>query len=146
MKVTSNFLKIDPPFAFTAELAPTLKQLLTEEHKTLAEINLIFTNNTEILQINKRFLNHHYYTDVITFPDNKRNSVSGDIYVSVDQVIINAEAYKYSFISELSRVIIHGILHLAGYKDGTEAEKSVMRRKEDVYLCRFKWENIIIEK
>lgn len=146
MKVTTNFLKIDPSFTFSSELKPTLKQLLAEEHKTLAEINLIFTSNPEILEINKEFLNHHYFTDVITFPDNKRNRISGDIYVSVDQVVINAKAYNSSFINELSRVIIHGTLHLAGYKDTTEVEKTVMRRKEDVYLCRFKWEKIIIEK
>lgn len=84
--------------------------------------------------INKKFLDHHYYTDVITFDYNKDKVVSGDIFVSIDQVKLNAVNYNCLFELELSRVVIHGVLHLLGFNDSSDLEKEEISRREDEAL------------
>lgn len=145
MSIHFSFAENYKYFHFSGQLKNCLKSILQEEKKKLGEINFIFTGNTEILEINKTFLKHEYFTDVITFSDNKRNNLSGDIYISLDQVRINAEKFNTTTVTELARVIIHGILHLIGYNDKAENEQKLMREKEDTYLCRFKWNDIITE-
>ena len=98
------------------------------------DINIIFTNDEYLYDLNRIYLNHDYYTDVITFPYNEPGIIAGDIFISVDRVKDNAEIFNTSFEQELNRVVIHGILHLLGYKDHTEEEKTQMRQKEDFYL------------
>jgi len=143
LKVEVSFLEIQHRFKFKRVFKELIIGLIRDEKKRLGDINIIFTNNQHILRINKEFLNHQYYTDVITFNYNKRSSLSGDIYISVDQIDINAKSFGVDFGDELLRVIIHGVLHLIGYNDKTEFEKSVMKEKEDFYLCRFKMFEII---
>ncbi len=112
-----------------------IKNLLRKEEKKLGEINITFTGNPAILEVNQKFLNHSYYTDIITFNYCKKNVVSGDLLISLDQVEINSRKYKSIFERELLRVIIHGVLHLVGYNDTSEDEIRIMRKKEDTYLC-----------
>ena len=103
--------------------------------KKLFEINYIFLDDNKILEINKKFLNHNYYTDIISFDNSDDKFISGDIYISIDRVKENALEQKTSFNEELPRVIIHGVLHLLGFKDKSPKEKKEMREKENQALA-----------
>lgn len=111
-----------------------IEYLITNEGKKLGDINYIFCDDEYLLKINQDYLQHDYYTDIITFDYVKGKKISGDIFVSVTRVSENAPLLSKSFDEELHRVIAHGVLHLCGYKDKTEAEIKEMRNKEDFYL------------
>jgi len=111
-----------------------IKQLITSEGKLCGDINFIFCSNNYLLEINRKYLNHDYYTDVITFDYCEKNIVSGDIYISIEQVQANAAEFGTETANELSRVMYHGIIHLCGYNDKTPEEKTVMDSKENYYL------------
>jgi probable rRNA maturation factor len=123
-----------------------IKRVIIAEHKIPGDISIIFTDNTSILDINTRFLRHEYFTDVITFVENQKDLISGDIYISLDQVKLNAEDNQTDFHNETCRVILHGILHMIGYNDQTPSEKKIIREKEDEYLCQFNWKDVIIDR
>ena len=108
------------------------------ESKNIGAICFIFVSDLEILNINRKYLHHFYPTDVITFDYTVNNFIAGDIFISLDTVERNARIYNVSFSNELNRVMIHGILHLIGYKDKFESEKKIMRKKENFYLRLFK--------
>lgn len=110
--------------------------LLQERGFSAGDINVIFTSNDFLLGINQRYLNHNYFTDVITFDYSEGKNISGDIYISVVQVAVNAREYKDTFTRELARVIIHGVLHLIGFNDSNITEKREIRRMEDDALKR----------
>ena len=111
-------------------------RLVVDKHnKSAGSINIIFTSNEYLLSVNRKYLNHNYNTDVITFEYNEEKLISGDIFVSVEQVKINAESFKNLFEDELNRVVIHGVLHLLGFKDETPDEKKEIRREEDKALA-----------
>ena len=114
-----------------------LEQLIISEQKKPGEINYIFCDDEHLLQVNRDFLQHDYYTDVITFDYVKGKTISADIFVSLPRILENASSLSKAFDSELLRVLAHGILHLCGYKDKTEEEISEMRNKEDYYLSIF---------
>lgn len=98
-------------------------------------LQFIFLSDDELLEINRTYLEHDYYTDIITFPlANSEGTLDSDIYISVERVLENAQEYDCEFMDELDRVIIHGILHLCGWKDKTEAEALSMRQKENEAL------------
>jgi rRNA maturation RNase YbeY len=99
--------------------------------KKPGSISFIFTTNDELLKMNREFLNHNYFTDVITFDYCEGDEVSGDIFISADQVAINATEYGVSEDEEMRRVMIHGVLHLLGFDDATEQERSQMRKMEN---------------
>lgn len=101
------------------------------------EINYIFCDDEYLLQINKDFLKHDYYTDVIGFQTSKGKSLAGDIFISIDRIEENAAINKVTFQNELARVMIHGILHFMKYDDATEEEEEKMRKAEDKYLAFF---------
>jgi probable rRNA maturation factor len=107
-----------------------------ESNKKPGEIQYIFCDDTYLLSINKKYLGHNTFTDIITFPTSKESDkvISGEIYISVDQVKVNARKYDENEITELSRVIVHGMLHLLGYNDQSASEKIRMKEKEDYYL------------
>ena len=105
-----------------------------QEGKSVTEISYIFCTDVYLHQMNLEYLNHDTYTDIITFDYSENSVVSGDIFISIDRVKENANKFNTTFLNELSRVIIHGILHLVGYKDKTAEQKQVMRSKEDFYL------------
>jgi len=104
--------------------------------KQLTDISFIFCSDEYLLNLNRKFLSHDYYTDVITFDNSEQFSFSGDIFISLDRVRENAVTYNQTFIDELHRVMIHGILHLVGYDDLSDEEQSIMRNKEDYYLAK----------
>ena len=109
--------------------------LVSEEKCGLEQVQYIFCSDEYLLDINQQYLNHDYYTDIITFPLNRQKaSIVSDIYISVDRIRENALNYAVSFEQELYRVIAHGMLHLCGYQDESEAEIKLMRSKEDHYL------------
>ena len=105
-----------------------------EENKTPGTINYIFCDDDYLLDLNRRYLQHDYFTDVITFSFVDEDIVSGDIYISVDRIKDNSMTYSASFTNELHRVMIHGVLHLLGYDDKNESENSLMKEKEDYFL------------
>lgn len=108
--------------------------VVSRETFSLGEVSIVFTSDENLLAINREFLQHDYFTDIITFDYSEGRVVSGELYISVDTVASNAAGLGMSFDDELDRVIIHGILHLCGYKDKTPAEQTGMRAKEDDYL------------
>ncbi len=126
----------DTKFLFKNKLANNrwLKLVAGSEIKTLGDISIIFCSDNYILDVNVRFLNHDYFTDVITFDYCEGNKLSGDLFISVDSVRENAVEFGTEFDEELHRVIVHGLLHLVGYDDHTPEEQKVMRAKEDYYL------------
>jgi rRNA maturation RNase YbeY len=111
-----------------------LKGTLENEGFTLGEINYIFCSDNYILKINKDYLNHNYFTDIITFNYNEGKKVNADIFISIDTVKSNANSRKIDFYNELHRVMVHGILHLVGYNDKTPTQQIEMTSKEDYYL------------
>ncbi len=110
-----------------------IKLVIESENKKTGDINYIFCDDTFLTDLNLKYLNHDTLTDIITFNYNEKNSnsINGDIYISIDRVKENSDKFKVPFITELHRVIIHGVLHLLGYKDKTKADKNTMREKED---------------
>ncbi len=118
-----------------------LKFVIETEGFTLNQLNYIFCSDEYLLNMNREHLQHDYYTDIITFDtsDNEKQ-VEGEIYISTDRVKENAENLSIEFDEELRRVIVHGVLHLVGYIDDTEASKGKMRQKEDFYLKNYKYQ------
>lgn len=114
-----------------------IKKLINSENKDLGDLCFIIGTDDDLLQVNRDYLNHDYFTDVITFDYTDGNSISGDIFISIDRVIENAIIYKVDLDSELKRVMAHGVLHLLGYGDRTIEEKKIIREKEDVAIKMF---------
>ena len=104
------------------------------ESKVLGEISIIFCSDEHLLEMNKEYLEHDYYTDIITFDYTQENVVSGDLFISVDRVQDNADEFDTLFRDELHRVCVHGLLHLCGYKDKSENHEELMRSKENEML------------
>lgn len=105
--------------------------------KQVESLNYIFCSDEFLLQINRDFLKHDYYTDIITFDLSEGAEVSGEIYISIDRVRDNAKQTNSTFKAELHRVIFHGALHLCGYKDKSPADKKIMTQQEDLYLQKY---------
>ena len=113
-----------------------LSSTCVEEGKVLEEVNLIFCSDEYLLKMNVEYLQHDYYTDIISFDYCEEDRILGDLFISKDRVLDNAEQNNVTFESELQRVIVHGVLHLCGYKDKSEDEEKLMRSKEDYYLSK----------
>lgn len=111
-----------------------LRLVAESEIRRLGQISIIFCSDNYILDINQKFLQHDYFTDIITFDYCEGDRLSGDIFISVDTVRENAVEYGTDFKDELNRVIVHGLLHLIGYDDHSKKEIAEMRSKEDYYL------------
>jgi len=107
---------------------------IAAEGRKRGDIAVIFCSDDYLLEINRKHLEHDYYTDIITFDYGEEDWVSGDLFISIDTVRSNAQEYGVSFLQELHRVIIHGVLHLCGYGDKSPSEAEIMRAKEDFYL------------
>ena len=120
-----------------------VSEVMESENIKTAEILLIFTTDNILMELKKKYFDQEHYTDVIAFRLNDYNEdeVEGEIYISVPQVKKNAKQYSQVFDKELSRIIIHGSLHLLNYEDKTPQEKIKMTEKEDYYLNKINWEN-----
>jgi len=111
-----------------------IRHWLEFHHLHPGAIAFIFTSNEQLRLMNQEFLNHNYFTDVITFDYREGSKVSGDVFISIDQMKINAESYGVSVEDEQRRVMIHGVLHLMGFRDASDEEKESMRKKENEAL------------
>jgi len=111
-----------------------IKQIAANYQKRVGEVSIIFCSDAKILELNDKYLSHDYYTDIMTFDYSQTEVISGDIFISTDTVRSNADKYKTDFFNELSRVIIHGILHLCGLKDKTSLQRRKMKKAENEAL------------
>lgn len=119
-------------------IAVWLSGIATAEGKTLREISYIFCSDEYLRGVNIEYLQHDYYTDIITFPYHEEGdkNIEGDMYISTERVTENADAQGATFMHELQRVMAHGLLHMAGYGDKSDEEVRIMREKEDFYLAQ----------
>jgi probable rRNA maturation factor len=115
-----------------------IKEIIKERNKFVGNITFIFTSDSYILDLNRHYLKHNYFTDVITFDYSLNNIVEGDIFISVETVYNNSIRFKTSFDEEMLRVIIHGVLHLLGVNDKTKYEKAEMRINEKFALSKYR--------
>jgi len=113
-----------------------IQNIVTDNGFTTGDLSIIFCNDDYLLDINKKFLKHDYYTDIITFDQSDNNVISGDLYISMERVKENAKIYRTTYTSELFRVIFHGVLHLVGYEDKDDESSKKMREKENYYLSK----------
>ena len=120
------------------KLVKWIGDVVSSEGFQVAEINYIFCDDSYLNKINQEFLNHDTFTDIISFDYTLGKEVGGDIFISIERVLENAEKFNEVFENELYRVMIHGILHFMGYKDKTKKEKTLMRTKEDENIFRLK--------
>lgn len=111
-----------------------LKMVAGSEMKKLGNLNIIFCSDNYILDMNIKYLGHDYFTDIITFDYTEGDTISGDLFISVDSVRDNAQHYGTAFTDELDRVMVHGVLHLIGYDDHCEEDVALMRSKENYYM------------
>lgn len=113
-----------------------IKATIEKEGYALQELNFIFCSDDYLLSINQQYLNHDTYTDIITFDNSdEQGQIVSDIFISIDRIKENAKEYKKTTFDELCRIMIHGTLHLLGYKDKSKADKTLMTQKEDEYLA-----------
>ena len=113
-----------------------IKFVAESEVRKVGDINIIFCSDNYILDVNMKYLQHDYFTDIITFDYCEDDILSGDLFISIDSVRDNALFYGTEFTEELNRVIVHGVLHLIGYDDHSDSEEKIMRSKEDYYLSQ----------
>lgn len=117
------------------EVVDWLEALAEAENQNIDSIEYIFCSDNYLLEINKKYLNHDYFTDILTFPLQK-DPIEANVFISIERVKENAQLYAQSFEDELHRVIAHGLLHLSGYNDKSAEDEAQMRKKEDYYLAQ----------
>ncbi len=111
-----------------------IKSVVEKEKKAIGDLSYVFVSDNDLLKINIQFLKHYTYTDIITFDYSESKKINGEIFISVERVEENAKKHNTAFEDELHRVIIHGVLHLCGYKDKTKIDSDNMRKQEDKSL------------
>jgi rRNA maturation RNase YbeY len=121
-----------------------IKEVISLYDKKIGEIAFIFVNDEKILELNKQYLKHDYYTDIITFDYSEVNLISGDIFISLDTVKSNSDELNIDYIHELHRILIHGILHLCGQGDKTPELRAIMTEKENMALNLLQKHNIVV--
>lgn len=126
-----NYEDVDDLSLNEIDLTNWISKVCTSENHEFGDISLIFCSDDYLLDMNRTHLDHDYYTDIITFDYTENQFVSGDLFISVDRVRDNASDFNVSFEHELHRVIIHGVLHLCGFKDKSDDEEKLMRTKEN---------------
>jgi rRNA maturation RNase YbeY len=121
----------------TGEIKKFLEKVITDEKKMPGDLKFIFTNDKTELDINRKFLGHNYYTDIISFDYSSGSVVNGEIYISIDTLKRNASQYKACVNEEVMRVMIHGVLHLCGFRDDNKKNKNLMAGKQESILKEF---------
>lgn len=132
--ITYNCDGVKMPNIKKRETTAWIKAVAAEYGRKVGEIGYMFVNDEKILEVNREYLGHDYYTDIITFDYTENGKINGDIFISVDTVKSNAEKFNVTYDNELMRVIIHGVLHLTGQNDKTPETEKVMHQKEDIAL------------
>lgn len=134
--ITYNFEDVKIP-GFDPEFFDLWIHTIVGDHKKeLGELSYVFCSDDYLLEMNKEYLSHDYYTDIITFNYNEGNSLSGDLFISYDRIIDNASNLNVSVMDELCRVMIHGVLHLVGFNDKTDEEQELMTKEENKSLAK----------
>ncbi len=133
-EIMFNDIDLKTNFKNRTEIRTWITKSIKKEGYKLGELSFNFCSDEELLKINIEHLNHDFYTDIITFELNEDDVIIGDIYISIDRVKDNAKQQGTTYTNELMRVLIHGVLHLCGYKDKTKKDAALMREKEDYYL------------
>ena len=131
MPISFNNQSIPFKLKNKAKLKLWIKSVVEKEKHTLGTINYVFCDDAELLEINLKHLNHNTFTDIITFDYTEGLKINSDIFISINRVEENAKKFKVSFEEELHRVMIHGVLHLCGYKDKSKSDTELMRKKEN---------------
>ena len=134
MEISFQSEKVELPQINEKEISDWIKSVAQTHNREIGEISYLFCDDEKILEVNQEYLNHDFYTDIITFDYSEGNIISGDIIISLQTVESNSQMYQTDFIEELHRVIIHGILHLCGLNDLTENEEKAMREAENSAL------------
>lgn len=132
-----NFENVKVPGVDPELFSLWLSNVIASEGFELGPVNVVFCNDEYLLDMNQKYLDHDYYTDIITFDYSNEKEVSGDLFISIDRVMDNAKLIGVDEEDEVKRVCVHGVLHLCGYKDKSEVESTEMRAKEDYYLNKF---------
>lgn len=135
----------DTDFQFSKDkeekIVPVIEQMFQDYGRNLNYLNVIFLDDEQLLEVNKEFLNHDYYTDIITFNyADDINNIEAELYISIPRIIENAKTLNVDFDLELYRIIIHGVLHLCGYEDNTKELKNIMQLAENKYI------NVIVSR
>lgn len=134
-----NFFQEEVNYTLTNKLKVKqwIKDTIAAEGYKLGELNFIFCSDAYLLGINQQYLNHDTYTDIITFDNSETEKlIIGDIFISAERIAENAEKFGVDVATEMHRILIHGTLHLLGYKDKSKADKTLMTEKEDFYLTK----------
>ena len=132
--ITFQTLDIDKPQIDEDRLRQWIEAVAASHGRRVGQVNYVLTNDEQILQVNRQFLGHDYYTDIITFDYDEADIISGDIIISIDTVRSNAQTLGETYDNELHRVIIHGILHLCGINDKGPGQRAIMEAAEDEAL------------
>jgi probable rRNA maturation factor len=119
------------------EFSSWVERVIQSEEKCLGELSYIFCDDHYLLEINQNYLNHDSLTDIISFDYSEGDLISGDVFISIERVQENARDFNLTFVEELKRVMIHGVLHYCGYKDKSNEEETLMRAKEDEKINLF---------
>jgi rRNA maturation RNase YbeY len=135
--INFEFLDVEIPGFNSEFFVSSISSLISVEEFETGDITIVFCNDDYLLEVNRSYLNHDYYTDIITFDYSENKTISGDLFISLDRVKENAGIYQVSFHHELVRVVFHGILHLCGYNDKYTEDIKLMREKEDLFLKQF---------
>jgi rRNA maturation RNase YbeY len=121
----------------TGEIKRFLEKVIIEENKVPGDLNFIFTDDKSIIEINREFIGHNYFTDVISFDYSENNLLQGEVYISVDTINENSRRFDVPRYEEVVRVMIHGVLHLCGYQDDTEENRKVMHGIQELRIKQF---------
>jgi rRNA maturation RNase YbeY len=134
---TIQFFTENTPFAIKnkTQIREWLTKIIRKHKKTVGEINIIFCGDEYLLKLNEQYLNHDTLTDIITFDFVEGKIISGDIFISVDRMKENAKLFHVEQSTEMQRLIVHGVLHLLGYKDKTTKDKKIMTTQEETALA-----------
>lgn len=136
-EIINFYSENDFELVHSAQFETWIKEVIVSEGKKTGEISFIFCDDDYLLEINKQYLDHDTYTDIISFDNTVGDILNGDIFISTERVAENATEYGVTFEEEIKRVIVHGVLHLCGYKDKSKEEGEMMRSKEEEKMKMF---------
>ena len=143
MSSVDFFFEDIQPFSIRkSHIKKHINNLIVNELKECGEISVVFCSDKYLLEMNKQYLNHDYYTDIITFDYVEGDKISGDLFISFERIIDNAKQFDSELVREVYRVVFHGVLHLVGYKDKTDNEQKIMTEKENFYLSEVDFSGI----